>query len=457
MLESSPQHDLSCSVRNVLEASLPMIFSILSGALMQLVDRSLLGRYSIVALDGAMVAQQLFNAFMLPCLSFAAMAEVFVGQFNGARQFRQTSVPIPQITLFLIALEIIIAPLAISLRTYMIPERIFSEGSPYFLVGLTIVPFQVLHSAVAAFFVGTRRPTVTLYSVVVANVVNIVFDYLFIFGIDPWIRPMGALGAALSTLLSTITSALILLFVYLNPQNTKVYGTRKFVLDLGILKRNIILGAPYAFALFLEMGNWVIIANILEDTSASELDANSLALSLWSFLFFVVEGFQKGVTALASNCVGAGKEAAIPRLVRSMGKIALIVLVLSAIPFVVFPEPIFKHVFGHAHAFALPNFRGVLLVQWVSFSILVFTMSGIIGILNANGDTLHVTAIRISCFVVCIFIPVLVISHITDFTTLHSWSLGLANIIVTGTCFFLRYRSNRWRHQLVAARPRLKQ
>lgn len=452
MLESSPQHDLSCSVRNVLEASLPMIFSMLSGALMQLIDRSLLGRYSMVALDGATVAQQLFNAFMLPCLSFAAMAEVFVGQFNGAQRFRKTSVPIPQIVLFLIALEVLVAPLAVVLRSHVIPERIFSEGSPYFLVGLAIVPFQIVHSALTAFFVGTRRPTVTIYSVAAANVINIIFDYIFIFGISGWIPPMGAFGAALSTLLSTLTSALILLFVYLNPQNTKVYGTRKLTLDVGILKRNIALGAPYAFALFLEMGNWVIVANILERTSAYELDANSLALSLWSFLFFVIEGFQKGVTALASNCVGAGKEAAIPRLVRSMGKISLMVFVLSAIPFMICPETIFKYVFGHEHVFDLPNFRGVLAVQWISFAILVFTMSGIIGILNANGDTLHVTFIRISSFVACLVIPVLVISHVTKFTTLHSWSLGLVNIAVAGTCFFLRYRSNRWRHQLVAAR-----
>lgn len=452
MLESSPQRDLSCSVRNVLEASLPMIFSMLSGALMQLIDRSLLGRYSMTALDGATVAQQLFNAFMLPCLSFAAMAEVFVGQFNGAQQFRRTSVPIPQIVLFLIVLETLIAPLAIVFRGQMIPERIFSEGSPYFLVGWAIIPFQILHSALTAFFVGTRRPTLTLYSVAAANVINIVLDYLFIFGIGDWVQPMGAFGAALSTLFSTIASALILLFVYLNPQNTKTYGTRKMVLDFGILKRNIILGAPYAFALFLEMGNWVIVANILERTSASELDANSLALSLWSFLFFVIEGFQKGVTALASNCVGAGKETALPRLVRSMAKIALIVFVLSALPFIICPETVFKYVFGYENVFTLPNFRGVLAVQWVSFSILVFTMSGIIGILNANGDTLHVTLIRISSFTSCLVLPVLIISHFTNFTTLHSWTLGLVNITVSGTCFFLRYRSNRWRHQLVAAR-----
>lgn len=424
---------------------------------MQLVDRALLTRYSIDALNGAMVAQQIYNTFMLPCLCFASLAEVFVGQFNGARQFRETSIPIPQITVFLIALEAVIAPFAIAFRSHMIPldpPGVFAEGSPYFLVGLAIIPFQIMHSALTAFFVGTRRPTVTLYSVVAANIVNVVFDFLFIFGVGGWIPPMGALGAALSTLLSTITSAAILLFVYLNPQNTKTYGTRHIALNLKVLKENIRLGAPYALAVGLEMGNWALVANLLAKTSYSELKANTLCLSLWSFLFFVIEGFQKGVTALASNCVGAGKEAAIPRLVRSMRLIALGVLIVSILPFIVFPESIFKGIFGYAHAFDLPNFRWVLMIQWVNFALLVFTMSGIIGILNANGDTLFVTLIRMSCFAVCLFVPVLVISHFTHFTTLYSWALGLINSSVAGVFYYLRYRSNRWRHQLVAVKRR---
>lgn len=441
--------DLSCSVNNVLSASLPMMVSILSGAFMQLIDRALLAHYSINAVNSASLAQQVYNTFMLPCLCFASMAEVFVGQFNGAKLFHKTATPILQITLFLIFLEIITFPFILYFRHSIIPESLYTEGYPYFLIGLIIIPFQIIHAAFAAFFVGTRRPSIILHSVFIANIINITFDWVFIFGIENWIQPMGAMGAAWSTLLSTITSVFILCLFYFNAHNTKYYHTRYFSIDIKILKKNIFLGAPYALGVFIEMSNWVAVTNILEKTSYDEVTTNSLCLSLWSFLFFIIEGFQKGIMALASNCIGARKENYLPRLVKSILKISIFVFILSFLPFVAFPQIIFQKIFKISNIYNLPHFQMTLVIQWLSFTILVFTMSGLMGILNAGGDTKFVTFIRISCFVTCVVIPVILISSFGTFTTLHSWSLGLVNTLIAGFCLFHRYKSQRWKHILI--------
>lgn len=94
------QTRIDCSVANLLSVSLPVILSMLSGTLMQVLDRAMLSHFSSHAMDGATFASQLLDLFLLPMLSFATVSEVFVGQLNGARQFKRTSTPVVQMALF---------------------------------------------------------------------------------------------------------------------------------------------------------------------------------------------------------------------------------------------------------------------------------------------------------------------------------------------------------------------
>jgi MATE family multidrug resistance protein len=167
------------------------------------------------------------------------------------------------------------------------------------------------------------------------------------------------------------------------------------------------------------------------------------------FLSFVLEGLQKGVVALASNCIGARMEDRISILVRSVVKITICISLFTIVPFIVFPEQIFKLCFDIVNFDALPNCQLVLIVQWISFSVITFSLSGLIGVLKAGGDANFVTMIRISSFFVCVIIPVIISSYLGVMTTLMSWSLGMVNIFVTTSCYWLRYKSGRWKRRLV--------
>lgn len=447
-----------CTPWNLFLSSIPMMLSILSGALMQLTDRYFLGHYSLGAFTGATVAQQNYSALMLPCLCFAGMAEVFVGQFNGAKKYKQTSVPILQIAFFLIILEFLCVPIFIHYRHHFLPDEFYAEAYPFVLVGLGIIPFQILHASFSAFFVGTRRANLILPSVIVANLLNVALDPLFIFGsarcgLGVWLLPQGAAGAAWATLCCTILSAAMLGYFYFHRTNAELYDTRHWHWDTKILKKNIALGAPYAFAIFVEMANWVRVAKILAETSSYEVELNSLSLGLWNFLFFMIEGLQKGVMATASNLIGAKRMDKISDIVRSSGKIAVAMLFFASLPFLVFARPVFAVLFDVPDIYVFPNALGVLAVQWISFAILCFTLGGLIAVLCAGGDTFYVTCVRLACCVLCVIVPVQLIAHFSRFTTLHSWALGLVNMLMAGVFNYLRYRSGKWKHKVISSSP----
>ncbi|GHS91643.1 hypothetical protein AGMMS49949_02380 [Alphaproteobacteria bacterium] len=447
------QKDLSCSVKNVLAASLPMMASIFSGALMQFVDRILLSHYSPMALNYALLSQQIYNTLLLPLLCFASLSEVFVGQLNGAHQWKETSAPTIQIAVFVCLVEILLAPILMSFRHQILPSSMYEGTYPCLLLGLGTIPFQVMHASFAAFFVGTRRPKVILLSVIIGNIFNAFLNWVFIFGIPSVLEPMGALGAATGTLLGTLISLLVLASFFFNRKNNNFYNTRTFRMNKAILKKNIFLGAPYSFAIFVDMSMWVVVTNALAEVSSEEVRVNYVCLSIWTFAFFIVEGLQKGVTALAANCIGARKEKNIPVLLKSVAKITLGIAALSYLYFQTFAPEILKACFNIPVLTALPHCKETLFLQWIGFSVMSFSLGGLVGILNAGGDTRFVTFLRLTCLLFSVIIPVLILSSTGSMRTIISWGLSALNICLICLLYVLRYASGKWNHNVMKEAP----
>ncbi|MDR1907836.1 MAG: hypothetical protein LBQ43_03160 [Holosporales bacterium] len=442
------QSDLSCSISNLMAMSLPVIISVLSGTLMYTMDRVLLAHYSLEAMNGAGFAHQVVDIFVLPFLSFAAISEAFVGQFNGARQFKKASDPIMQIAISLICGWVVVFPFAICSRSFFIPASVYSEGNPYFCIGMIMIPFQIINSSISAFFVGTRRPKVILTAVLTANILNLVLDWAFIFGVGP-IPPMGAKGAAIASLIATITSAIILGALFFNHYNAQNYDTRHMNFDWVILKRNLYIGAPYALSEFIEMSIWVTVLLLLEHISMDAVTLQNVGVTIWVFLAFISEGLQKGVMSLASNCIGAGKDILIRRLVRSMMWITCIWAVVSAVPLLLYPDPLLGFAFNITEATLLKDYRVLLFLLWLSYIFLLLSFSCLGGILSSGGDTKFVTCVKISSIFSCVVIPVGAFVYFGELTALTSWWLCVFQQIFNGIFFYKRFKKGTWKHNMV--------
>jgi MATE family multidrug resistance protein len=428
--------------------SLPIIFSILSGTLMYMVDRVMLAHYSFNAMNGAAFAHQAIEIFMLPLLSFATISEVFVGQLNGSNQFKKSSDPIIQIAVFLILIWCLIYPIAMHCRHFFLPESIWKDGNPYFRVGMVIIPFQIIFSSIAAFFVGTRRPKMILYSVLVSNVVNVLLDIVLVFGIGP-IPAMGAQGAALASVIAIIIASGILGLCFVSTYNAENYDTRHLNVDFGILKKNITIGAPYALSEFIEMSICVTVLIFLEKISMDAVSIQNVGVTIWIFFTFMSEGFQKGVIALASNCIGAGKNFLIKRLIRSMLIVTCFFGVCSFIPLVLLSEPLLYYAFKISEPLLLPDFKLMLLLLWITYLILLPAQSCLGGILSSGGDTKFVTGVKISSTILCFAAPLCWCYFHSQLTALTSWWLGIFQQIFNGTFFYCRYRKGQWTHNLM--------
>jgi len=99
------------SVQELWAISYPLILSILSVNMMLFFDRLILARYNTGAMNAAVLAWLIFSIFQLGTIGIASIAEVFVGQYNGAKKLNKMGEPVWQMIWFSLMTGFIFIPI----------------------------------------------------------------------------------------------------------------------------------------------------------------------------------------------------------------------------------------------------------------------------------------------------------------------------------------------------------
>jgi MATE family multidrug resistance protein len=151
---------------------------------------------------------------------------------------------------------------------------------------------------------GLSMTKYSMYAILLANVINIIFNYLLIYGI--WFFPRLELeGAAIGTLISRI---FMLVFLYLilskRPKLKPYFVLMKRSLDKKIFKRLFNLGFPTALQMLFEGGIFTATVLLAGTLGTNAQAANQIALNLASMTFMIAVGLGVTATIRVSNQKG---------------------------------------------------------------------------------------------------------------------------------------------------------
>lgn len=186
------------------------------------------------------------------------------------------------------------------------PEIIPDTQNFLFIMSFSILPFMVFQtlrevSEGLGYTIGVTKATI------IANVINIVLNYVFIKGMFGF-PAMGVQGSALATLISRIFMMVFLFYVMRNHSVTKRY-IQEFSLKLHLFKKVIFnrllkLGLPTALQMFFEVTAFAAAAFICGLVSAKDIASHQIALSMASFTFNLCIGFSVASTVLIGRKLG---------------------------------------------------------------------------------------------------------------------------------------------------------
>ena len=217
------------------------------------------------------------------------------------------------------------------------PKEVVALAIPYLdLVAFSLIPL-IIFQAFKQFSDGLSMTKYPMYATIIANIVNIILNYIFIFG-KFGLPAYGIIGAAYGTLISRFIMVIYLWFLLANKERSKRFVTniKILVLESTMLKKITSLGAPSAMQMFFEIVIFTAAIWLSGLLGKNPQAANQIALNLSSMTFMVAMGLGVAAMIRVGNQKGLLKFKELRRIAFSIFLFAVILAVAFAILFLIF-------------------------------------------------------------------------------------------------------------------------
>ncbi|MBT8264034.1 MAG: MATE family efflux transporter, partial [Muriicola sp.] len=199
------------------------------------------------------------------------------------------------------------------------PPEVVTLAIPYLdLVAFSLVPL-IMFQAFKQFSEGLSQTKYPMYATIIANALNIILNYLLIFGTFGFPK-MGIIGAAIGTLVSRVVMLLFLWYLLNKKKKFHFYVTgfnfRK--LERRVVNKIISLGFPSALQMFFEVAIFTAAIWLSGVLGKNPQAANQIALNLSSMTFMFGMGLGVAAMIRVGNQKGLKKYTELRRIAQSI-------------------------------------------------------------------------------------------------------------------------------------------
>lgn len=359
----------------------PILMMTFSNCLFLLVEKLLLARYSVEAMEAAVSSAYACQIFQGPCVALAMMAQVFVGRWVGAQKWNTIGPGLWQFIWFSFLSSVVIVPFGIIYgKYYFHGTNIENIVLPYYNLLISINFLFPLGTALSCFFLGQGKTRLILFTTIGFQAIKLILGYLLIFGWESWIPSLGLIGGAVSTLIAQLGFCLLLLGVFLNKKHAEVYGSRNWHFQLQLFWDCVHPGFLRALSRILSFTCWAAIARLMSAKGGDYLIVLSIGGTLFLFLPFLSDAICQAQTTVISQILGTKNYSLLNKAFHTGALLILLIITAACLPLLVFPTETFNYLFSGVvlnEAVIQKVFLGV----WVSFIFFVFVFVPISSIL----------------------------------------------------------------------------
>ena len=305
--------DLSRHYRELFRLATPIVLARSGIIVMSTVDMIMVGRFSSDEIAFLSIGYSLIMPMVVIGLGLLTGTLVLTANRFGAGEAHccggiwRASLPYA-LFIGLIGLVISQAGEFILLAFSQSDELVSHGGRIMQITGLGLPAFMVLLTT-AFFLEGIKRPVPWMIVMIVANVVNLILNWIFIFG-ALGMQPMGAEGAAWATTIARYLSVFLLVGYVLWMRDHQVYSVRgRIWAPLRIWARQRRIGFAASICLSTETISFAIINIFAGWIGVLPLAAFGITFNLITMVFMVTLGLGAATSVRVGIAHGAGKHA----------------------------------------------------------------------------------------------------------------------------------------------------
>ena len=214
------------------------------------------------------------------------------------------------------------------------PEEVVALAIPYLeLVAFSLVPL-IVFQAFKQFSEGLSQTKFPMYATILANVINVVLNYLLIFGSFGFPK-LGIVGAAIGTLVSRFVMVGYIWWLLNRKPKFKGYvtGFNFKNIEKKVIQKIVGLGFPSALQMFFEVAIFTAAIWLSGVLGKNAQAANQIALNLSSMTFMVGMGLSVAAMVRVGNQKGLLDFKALRRIAQSIFLLTFLLEVVFALLF----------------------------------------------------------------------------------------------------------------------------
>ena len=318
--------------------SVPVILGMLGHTFVAFADNIMVGQLGTAELAAVslgnsfvFIAMSLGIGFSTAITPLVAEADGAGNKADGKSALKHGLVLCTVLGLSLFGIILLLKPIMYLMKQ---PPEVVELAMPYLdLVAFSLVPL-IIFQAFKQFSEGLSQTKYPMYATIIANVVNIVLNYLLIFGSFGFPK-MGIVGAAIGTLISRVIMVLYIWFLLKGKKKFHDYvtGFNFRLIEKRVMRKIISLGFPSALQMFFEVAIFTAAIWISGVLGKNAQAANQIALNLSSMTFMFGMGLGVAAMIRVGNQKGLLDFKELRRIAQSIFFLTLLVEIVFAILF----------------------------------------------------------------------------------------------------------------------------
>lgn len=309
------------SYKRIFGIAFPIILSSLAQNLISLADTIFLGNLGEVQLGAAALAVIFYQVVYMTVFGFGVGAQIMMARRLGQGQKHAIGRIFQHALWFCLAAALLC----------WIPYQFFGENLIFSMVhteetGRAVLdylnvrvygfPFAFACVAFNAFYVGIARTRNISIATLVMGVVNVVLDYVLVFGVWGFPR-MEMAGAALASVIAEICGLLTYILLTWFSGHRKTYSPfRRFPLQIKLVGSLLQLSYPVMIQYFLSFANYFLFFLFIESLGQHALAIANITRSMYVLFLIPTWGFASTTATLTSYLCGQGRTGDIMTVVK---------------------------------------------------------------------------------------------------------------------------------------------
>lgn len=323
----------SISFKEINRIAIPAIIAGIAEPFISLTDIAVIGNVeenSIEALAAAGIVGSFLSAIIWIVAQTKTAISAIVSQHFGASRIHAVKTLVPQAIyfnlLFSLAIYFITAVFAEAIfRAYNAEGLILAYSEEYYRIRALGYPLTLVTFAIFGVFRGLQNTLWAMKCSLTGAVVNVVLDYLLVYGVEGYIPAMHLAGAAYASLVAQATMLVMALWFYFKktPFHLKLSRT------VNPQMRGLLLMAANLFVRTAALNFAIYLANAYAtDYGKNYIAAQSILMNIWLFFSFFIDGYANAGNAIGGRLLGARDYANLWELSKKISKYAVLIALI---------------------------------------------------------------------------------------------------------------------------------